>query len=921
VTQVEQVSWERPEMSARIFKVMLVQFEKEYGRARLEGLWATRGLPLSLAYAENLSNFVSLAFVDLLLDALEVEAGDPGFITRAARSFVTPDAMGFPYYLLRSLGTPLLVYKKTVELGSTYNKVGRFEVLSAGTDTITVSYSSSVRETSRRFCELRRINYAIFPNIWGLPDAQVEETACQVHGADACRYVVKWRSPVGNPRAAVLSGLGLLGGLASVLWLEQPGLAIGALGVLGALLGAVLDGRKEASQKDALLREQTAGLSASLAELQKKADELYAANVKLDQRVAERTHELKEALERLQKLDQLKSEFFANVSHELRTPLTLVLAPVEDRLSDNPAGPERELLNGIRRNARRLLRFIDDLLDLSRIDSGQLRLDVVPVDGTALVQQVVGVFSGAAEARGVKVRVEGPLQTMDVWGDPHRLESVLSNLVGNAFKFTPDGGDLRVVLQENHAELRVAVKDSGPGIPRAEWEAIFQRYYQVADGRRRGGVGIGLALAQSLAGLHGGRIEVMSVPGQGATFTLCLPKGRDHFPREVLERRRAQVVMQDGRRLMDGRPEASAALSSTAAVQPVRVDGRRARVLVVEDNAELRALLQELLSPSYDVLVAEDGAPALALVKRERPDLVLSDVMMPGMSGTALCVAIKSDALLRHTPVLLLTARSGADAALEGFAAGADEFVEKPFHPRVLLARVRAQLRLKELGLQVAANARLAVVGTLAAGVGHEVRNPVNAVLNGVRVLRARSGVDEADLQLLDVIVDGAERIERISAALLGHASPGDLGGARPTEVREGLEATLRLLEHRLKDTRVHRALGEGRVVVPAAELNQVFLNLVDNALKSGAKNVWVTVAQEDAVVRVTVEDDGPGVPFEHQARIFDPFFTTRAPGEGTGLGLYLARQSVQRWGGTLQVATREGGGARFTVALPKESR
>lgn len=414
----------------------------------------------------------------------------------------------------------------------------------------------------------------------------------------------------------------------------------------------------------------------------------------------------------------------------------------------------------------------------------------------------------------------------------------------------------------------------------------------------------------------------MSTLGKGSTFTLALPKGRDHFPPGVMERRRSKVAVPEGRRGSDAvEDHGPGPLSSLPAEAAVSVDGRRGRVLVVEDNDELRALLNELLAPSYDVLLAEDGRPALALVKKERPDLVLSDVMMPGMTGTALCVAIKSDAALRHTPVVLLTARSGPEAALEGFAAGADEFVEKPFHPRVLLARVQAQLRLKAMSLQVAASARLAVVGTLAAGVGHEVRNPVNAVLNGVRVLRARPDLDPGDRQLLDIIKDGAERIEHISAALLGHASPGDLGGTRPIEVRVGVEATLRLLEHRFGATSVHRNLGDGRVVAPAGELNQVFLNLVDNALRCKAQNIWVTIAEDEQKVRLLVEDDGPGIPADVAPRIFDPFFTTREAGEGTGLGLYLARQSVQRWGGQLNVAPRQSGGTRFTVELPREAR
>jgi signal transduction histidine kinase len=295
--------------------------------------------------------------------------------------------------------------------------------------------------------------------------------------------------------------------------------------------------------------------------------------------------------------------------------------------------------------------------------------------------------------------------------------------------------------------------------------------------------------------------------------------------------------------------------------------------------------------------------------------------MMPNLTGTELCAAIKKSQSLKSTPVVMLTARGGAESALDGFASGADEFVEKPFHPRVLVARVSAQLRLKALTLQLATQARLAAVGSLAAGVGHEVRNPVNAVLNGVRVLLEHETTTPETKALLDVIAEGAERIERISGALLGHARPGDQGGAKPIDVREGLDATLKLLDFRLGGVEVQKEYGtSAKVVASAAELNQVFLNLLDNGLRAPAKTLWLRVMDAGQTVRVAVEDDGPGVPPEHQARIFDAFYTTRQPGQGTGLGLYLSQQLVQKWGGSLTFHPREGGGASFVVELPKEA-
>lgn len=648
--------------------------------------------------------------------------------------------------------------------------------------------------------------------------------------------------------------------------------------------------------------------------------------------VATTSEKLSSALERLRELDRLKSEFFANISHELRTPLTLILSPVEERLVSLGDTEDRRLFEVIRRNAIRLLRLIDDLLDLSRIDAGRLRLQIGPVDLPLLVEQAIESFHPAALAKQIEVIADFEGRVDGLYGDPHRLEMILTNLLGNALKFTPPKGRIRVGIRRREEEIVLFVADTGPGIPAEELERIFDRFHQVEGSARRltEGAGIGLALARELAELHGGRIEVESELGRGSTFRLVLPLGRDHFRPEVIERRKVALEVRGGRRASDqvAATDGEDAILPDPAPAPQETEevllegGRRARILVAEDHADLREFLRSLLSKHYEVSVAADGREALEKVRAERPDLVLSDVMMPHMTGMDLCAAIKADEALRNTPLILLTARGGSEAVVEGYAAGADDFVSKPVHPRVLLARIRAQLRLRSLSLQLAQQERLAAVGTLAAGVGHEVRNPVNAVLNGARALLASPSTDTSTRRVLEVIEDAGRRIEGISAALLDHANPAEQDRPRPFDVRAGLDATLRLLEHRTRTVQVHRMYGTDRqVVASAAELNQVFLNLLDNALRSSAKNVWVRVEEKDDKVVVSVDDDGPGVPHAIANRIFDPFFTTRGTGEGTGLGLYLSRKIVDRYGGRLSLATRPGGGASFSVELPAEER
>lgn len=637
-------------------------------------------------------------------------------------------------------------------------------------------------------------------------------------------------------------------------------------------------------------------------------------------KLARATVELSAAVGKLQQVDRAKSRFFANVSHELRTPLTLILAPVEHLLEVAPDGMPRRELHVIRNNASRLLRLIDELLDLSRLDAGGLRLNVSEVDFRALVQAILDDSGALARRKLIDLSFEGP-PSARVFGDAHRLESILSNLVGNALKYTPEGGRVRVALRDGPVDVELDVEDDGPGIAAEDLPRVFERFFQAVghDRRREGGVGIGLALAKELADLHGGELSVRSESGRGTTFSLTLPKGRDHFRPEVIERRSSLAPAAPGRRVDDLIADADSVTpvpeAPSAPVVDTRLGGRR--ILVVEDHDALRSFVAALLSEEHTVIEATDGESGFEIVKREHPDLVLSDVMMPGGSGTDLCARIKRDPALRDIPVVLLTARVGSEATLDAYAHGADDFVAKPFHPRVLVARVRAQLRLRALGLELASREKLAVVGTLAAGVAHEVRNPLNALSNAASLLLERELPRDTVRKLLLVVSDAAERIRLVVSALDSHARPAEAGGITACDVTEGIEATLRLVEYRLTGVSVVRDFATKRsALVSAGAVNQVFLNLVDNALRAGAKKLEIGVRDESSDVVVTISDDGPGIPSDIAERIFDPFFTTRAPGEGTGLGLYLARKMMKEQGGELRLV-RHVGGAEFEMRLP----
>ncbi len=647
--------------------------------------------------------------------------------------------------------------------------------------------------------------------------------------------------------------------------------------------------------------------------------------------LAATSQELSKALEQARQLDKLKGEFFANISHELRTPLTLILSPVDELLSNVRPGAERDALKVVRRNATRLLRMIDDLLDLARLEAGGLRLRVSQVDVAKLAEQVAENAGPAAKSKGIEMAFSTEGEPASVFGDPHRIEIILTNLVGNAIKFTPSGGRIGVKVVQKPAGTSVEVNDSGPGIAPDEQRRIFDRFHQTETSERRqqGGVGIGLALASELARLHGGSVTLESKLGEGSTFTLFLRDGKDHFRTEIMERRQLQTDLHPGRRTEDqptdlpsGKMEAATSALRQSRRPPDRVlldRGRLPRVLVAEDEDDLRGFIVGVLKESYVIDAAKDGTEALELLKRNRPDLVLTDVMMPGVSGLDLTRAIKGDPSLRHIPVILLTARGENEAALEGYEAGADEFVSKPFHIAILQARIRAHLKMRGLSLQLADQARLASAGTLAAGLAHEVKNPLNAAMNAFKVLEQGGSSRVSNEKLMGVVINALARIDGIISALDAHARPADGDDLTPCNVRKAIESTLNLLDHKLRDrVTVHQSYGaSGDVFASARAFNQVLLNLVDNSIRSDAKNIWIELEQTDKTITVAVADDGPGVPPDVVHRIFDPFFTTRVEGEGTGLGLHLSRRIAQECGGELRYEPRPGGGARFVMEIP----
>ena len=412
----------------------------------------------------------------------------------------------------------------------------------------------------------------------------------------------------------------------------------------------------------------------------------------------------RQRLERLAELDRVKSEFFSNVSHEFRTPLTLLLAPLQQalqRAGELPADLAADL-ELAERNARRLLRLVGSLLDFSQLEAGRLDARFLPTDLAALTTEIVSIFRGAAEAAGLKLTIDAPPLLEPVWVDREMWEKIVSNLLSNALKYTWEGSiDVSLRALPKHAEL--VVRNTGVGIPVEHLPHIFKRFHRVQEtrGRTQEGAGIGLSLVDELVRHHHGRVRVTGAD-DGTTFTVWLPLGRRHQRDEdaAPAPRTGDVAatMAEEAQHWDAARQHQQNLELDT-VFPVALTGYApgARVLVVDDNADMRYYLVRLLGAVWDTVVARDGAEALELARSARPELVLADVMMPRLDGFGLLAKIRADDALATTPVVLLTARAGEETAIEGLLAGADDYVVKPFTARELVARVGAQLELARL--------------------------------------------------------------------------------------------------------------------------------------------------------------------------------------------------------------------------------
>lgn len=663
--------------------------------------------------------------------------------------------------------------------------------------------------------------------------------------------------------------------------------------------------------------------------------------------------ELESNYHELSQLDKMKSQFFANISHELRTPLGLILAPLQDLMQSPGLAPHlRSFLKVANDNGMRLLKLVNDLLDLIRLEEGKQALELQPIKIHQLLESQVEAVSHYASLKGVTVEKQLADQDFTLVGDQPAFERIFINILGNASKFTEAGGKITVsTAVEKGQWVRIEIADTGVGIPKKELPNIFDRFHQVdaSTTRKYQGTGIGLALVKELTEKQGGDISVRSKLGEGTTMSLRFPianveiladhrEGGSATPDDPLQR-----INREAQRSVYAVTEHS---SVNADTESVPADDRPS-LLIVDDEPGMRGYLVDLLKVDYRIQVANDGHLALSMARTKKPDLMLLDLMLPGMDGLEVCRHIKADPGTERIKIVLLTARIDEAAKIEALKNGANDFLTKPFSSIEVKTRLQnlhkqAELEknlmhtnreltetlslLHKAQAQILHEKKLVGLGSMAAGLLHEVQNPLSYTLTAIHLLKSEEAItsDEDLMDMFSDVEEGVQRVNRIVADLETFAYPSEIDKQKLFRFGEAVKLATRFARHDLSPIVVDVQIeGDDLVLGSEGHIVQVLVNLLRNSGKVLKDHAAERLPQLKVIAKpvenslsVCVWDNGPGIEPEVQSRIFEPFFTTKDVGEGMGLGLSICHTIVKNHGYELQVRSEPGEWTEFCFSL-----
>lgn len=676
---------------------------------------------------------------------------------------------------------------------------------------------------------------------------------------------------------------------------------------------------------------------------------------------------LEESNRKLVELDQIKSRFFANISHELRTPLTLLVVPLE-KLKRLPMDSESStLLQLMEDNAMRLLRLINNLLDLVKLESGKMELKQDSIEIGPFLKGLVNSAQRLAEDKRIRLHAEIQENLPPLLGDRDKIEKIILNLLFNALKFTSAGGEVELAAKDEGENLSLVVRDTGIGIREEDLPHVFARFWQAdaSSNRKYQGTGIGLALVKELVEAHHGTVSVSSQLGQGTTFTVQLPyfkalststppasteipiphsHSEEEAPDEWLHKlyRRAELF--------------PSTHSLQDEVRPVETELNRklSQILIADDEPHMLQFLSSELKSHYSVLEAVDGEQALAKAAQFLPDLIILDMMMPIKDGLEVCRELRDRVSTQAIPIILLTARADEETKTAALSAGASDFLTKPFSVTELHVRIQNLIRshllqqelarknqalastldeLKETESELVHTAKIASLGRMSAGLIHEINNPLNYINSALFLLDKKKTFlpepEQKDFsEILHDVQDGVGRVQHIMSELRHFTQPQD-EQSDSINLSSIVQTALRFLAQEFK--------GKVEVVVDVPNnlslpgnrhsLVQLLINLLQNAFDAVQRKAFVKSTPKISIqaekagsgIRLKIWDNGEGIEGKNLDKIFDPFFTTKEVGQGLGLGLSICYRIVQQHQGNIKVQSRLGEYTEFELELPGE--
>lgn len=685
----------------------------------------------------------------------------------------------------------------------------------------------------------------------------------------------------------------------------------------------------------------------------------------------------------LSELDTAKTHFFANISHELRTPLTIMLGITERLkalLSRELNDPKTdEMTQMLEQNGLRLLKLIDDLLDLVRFDTGHADVNVQPTQMEPHLDGLLRSLRHLAEQDRVALIWRCETDQERVLVDRDKFDKILLNLVINAIKFTPSRGTIEVITIIKDGQLVMTVEDSGVGIPPEVLPRIFERFWQVdtSSTRKFQGAGIGLALVRSLTQAMEGEIGVESRLGSGTKFQVSFPVAAAEPLGDLpaIE----EEPLKHGGKIADLHRRAAMAIpgkiqaenpiiGSSAGITPHigpkstpiiggRPTSARPLVLIADDEPDIRRFLRMQLE-DVDVIEASDGAEAFQLAQQHQPQLALLDQMMPEMDGVEACRRIRENHTTRGTAIIVITARADEQTKLNALQAGANDFLTKPFSTaelglrlsnQLMMARIRREMadlnlelqaaieQIKESEVAMVRNEKLSSLGRMSAGIIHEINNPLNYAGAGLHALdtftRSLPEKDQEDFR--DILKDVREGVERVSQIVidLRQFTREDNGISGDADLTEVIRRSQRMVSHQVGKEIAFNLTAPPHSMIRGNgnQLVQVFVNFFQNSIDAiherpsdpepAPGRIDVTIEPVGEGWHLSVRDNGVGIPPENMTKIFDPFFTSKDVGKGMGLGLSITHQILQSHGAVVEVDSRPGQYTRFDLTFPGANR